>query len=73
VTIVATCIADVSNVHCHFAFIGLVPPCSQKLGLSYLKTEVRGAISSLVTRTHARMWEGLMGFGEEVRMSRKLL
>jgi hypothetical protein len=62
-------IGNVSNAHCYCAFTGLVPPQSPKLELSYLKTEVCGGVSNLVTRPRARMQEWPRGFGEAVHAS----
>jgi hypothetical protein len=62
-------IVDIGNACCYYASVGLVPHGSPKLGLSYLKLEARGAISSLVTRTHVRVQERPRGFGEAVATS----
>jgi hypothetical protein len=64
-------IVDIGNACCYYASVGLVPHGSPKLGLSYLKLEARGAISSLVTRTHVRVQERPRGFGEAVCASRQ--
>jgi hypothetical protein len=50
-------VLTVSNARCYCAFIGLVTPRSPKFGLSYLKTEARGVVSNIVTRSHARVRE----------------
>jgi hypothetical protein len=51
------------------AVVGVVSPQSPKLELSYLKTEVRGGLSNLVTRPRAHMQEWPRGYGEAVRTS----
>jgi hypothetical protein len=61
VTTVSTCTSDINTARCYFVFTGLVPPRSLKLGLSYLKTKARCAISNLVTRLHARVRERARG------------
>jgi hypothetical protein len=51
----ATGITYVISAHWYCAFTGLVPPRSQKLGPSYLKTEAHRAISNLVIGVKVRV------------------
>jgi hypothetical protein len=68
---VATDIVDVISVSCYCVSTGVVPPHSPKLGVSYIKTKAHGAVSNLVTRSHARIRVETEGVGEGVCVSQQ--
>jgi hypothetical protein len=69
VTIVITDTNNVNNVHCYCAFAGLVRHHNPKLGPGYLNIEARRAVSNLVTRTRALVWERPRGFEKAMHAS----